>query len=213
MITIPKWFEYNVYMQSKLAQLRKTESSADWTMYKLIGAFGNDDLRAAIADSGTEYTPVVAAYEHFVLYGHNPNENLTPNRWFNPEYYVKARAKKGLAAYSTTSISAWDHYTRNGATEKVSPSMWFNSKAYVEDAHVPSGTNPLVHCILNAGDLLNPISNRVTAFLDPTRRILLPPYNKAEEEVTEWWSEYKTVFKKDMIPIAYPTSELEVEST
>ena len=130
-----KWFDYNVYMTNKLAQLQKDEPTANWDITKLVKAFTNAGFEG-----------VEGAEKHFTQFGQA--EDVAPNAFFNATEYYRAKAAQVLGkdpkavtdveaasmqvAIENAGMNAWDHYTKYGTAENVNPSNNFNSKAYME---------------------------------------------------------------------------------
>lgn len=128
------WFNYNGYMNNKLAQLQKAEPAAGWNMEKLVKTFSDVGF---VGDVGAEM--------HFEQYGQY--ENVAPNAFFNATEYLRAKAAQfyGIDAKAVTDLqaadmqvaiqkagmSAWSHYEKYGSTEKVNPSNSFDTEAYM----------------------------------------------------------------------------------
>ena len=237
--TIPKWFQFSVYMQNKLAWCKTNNEVISGvtidTMPKLLDALKNQshfnewlNLWAKSKWStewdeskpiewqeewlknkrDTLYTPQIAAWFHFVAWGNRSQENISPNRWFDCEYYFNSKGHHDGTSYSqaksdilNANLSCWRHYCNHGTEEFINPSRWFDTRAYIEaKANVMGATveyivnaieelkhinvgkdhfameNALTHCIRYAGDLINPKSNEVTAFIDVTHQALRYPY-------------------------------------
>ena len=136
----PKWFDDNVYMNNKLAQLKATDADTygSWDMYQLENAFTEAGF------GGAE-----GAYAHFNEYGNSKDENISPNANFIPsQYYVfKAAAlyhdgdvnavTSVESAYVASAIkdagmSAWQHYIDFGTKEGINPSNNFDTAKYLE---------------------------------------------------------------------------------
>ena len=125
----PKWFDADIYMANKLAQMQ--ESDPAYTMTQ---------LEAALADAGL--TP----YEHFVTYG--ADEEVSPNADFNAEAYYIAKAaqfngvkpsevtesqvQEMVKALDDAGLNAWEHYQLYGTAEGVNPSNSFDTSAYMD---------------------------------------------------------------------------------
>lgn len=130
----PKWFDVNVYLANKLAQLQQAEPNANWTAPKL------DDTLAAAGFVGED-----GAYQHFEQYG--AGENLSPNTYFNAEQYFYAKAAQAnnisisavkdyhvadiKVAIKDAGLNAWTHYHLYGSSEGVNPSNSFDEAAYL----------------------------------------------------------------------------------
>ena len=136
----PKWFDDNVYMTNKLAQLKATDADTygSWDMYQLENAFTEAGF------GGAE-----GAYAHFNEYGNSKDENISPNANFIPsQYYVfKAAAlyhdgdvnavTSVESAYVASAIkdagmSAWQHYIDFGTKEGINPSNNFDTAKYLQ---------------------------------------------------------------------------------
>lgn len=132
----PKWFDANVYMQNKLAQLKAQEPDANW---------GWDELYDAFRDAG--FVGEEGQYEHFVKFG--AAEEVAPNAYFDADEYYAAKAKQFYEeelkqeftgseeqiAYVKSLIknegmNAWTHYQQFGSAEGVDPSNAFDASAY-----------------------------------------------------------------------------------
>lgn len=77
----PKWFDADVYMDNKLAQLKAQDPEGGWTLDKVYNAFRDAGF------VGTE-----GQYEHFVQYG--AAEEVAPNAYFDADEYYAAKAKQ-----------------------------------------------------------------------------------------------------------------------
>ena len=130
----PKWFDVDVYLANKLAQLQKAEPTAGWTAQKLADAF------ASAGFVGAE-----GAYKHFEAFG--AAENLSPNAFFDAEQYFYAKAAQlnkisvsAVKEYQVAEVkdaikkagmNAWTHYDLYGSFEGVNPSNSFDEAAYL----------------------------------------------------------------------------------
>lgn len=128
------WFDYNVYMANKLAQMKTSDPSGNWNMDKLVAAFNDAGFMGA-----------EGAQQHFLLFG--ANEEVAPNVFFDADEYYEAKAaefyKKSpkdvtdldtanmKIAIHNAGMNAWTHYTQFGSSEGVNPSNAFNSSAYM----------------------------------------------------------------------------------
>lgn len=133
-MAVPAWFDVNVYLANKLAQLQKANPSANWTSASLASAL------TAAGFLGTD-----GAYDHFVKFG--ASENLSPNSLFSPDEYFQAKAaqfyKKAATSVTDLEVStvkqlianaglnAWTHYVRFGSAEGVNPSNSFDESNYL----------------------------------------------------------------------------------
>ena len=132
----PKWFDADVYMQNKLAQLKAQEPDANWSWDKLYDAF---------RDAG--FVGEEGQYEHFVKFG--AAEEVAPNAYFNADEYYAAKAKQYYeevlkqeftgseeqiahvkSLIKNEGMNAWTHYQQFGSAEGVDPSNAFDASAY-----------------------------------------------------------------------------------
>ena len=132
----PKWFDANVYMQNKLAQLKAQEPDANW---------GWDELYDAFRDAG--FVGEEGQYEHFVKFG--AAEEVAPNAYFDADEYYAAKAKQYYEEelkqeftgseeqianvknlIKTAGMNAWTHYQQFGSAEGVNPSNAFDASDY-----------------------------------------------------------------------------------
>ena len=132
----PSWFDYNVYMNNKLAQVQA--GNASYTMEDLVKAFNS-----------AGFTGELGAYNHFVQYG--AGEEVSPNAYFDANQYYVAKAIQyynsiGTKVTNTTitslqvadvktlinnaGMNAWTHYQQYGSGEGVDPSNGFDASAY-----------------------------------------------------------------------------------
>ena len=135
----PKWFDDNVYLTNKLAQLK----AADADTY---GSWNVAAVEQAFADAG--FPGDEGAYEHFKQYGNTADENISPNSHFVADQYYIFKAAQyynedvsavtpAHAAYVRTAIhdagmSAWQHYVDYGTEEGVNPSNDFDTNKYLQ---------------------------------------------------------------------------------
>lgn len=132
----PKWFDANVYMQNKLAQLKAQEPDANWSWDNLYDAFRDADF---VGEEGQ--------YEHFVKFG--AAEEVAPNAYFNADEYYAAKGKQYYeevlkqeftgseeqiahvkSLIKNEGMNAWTHYQQFGSAEGVDPSNAFDASAY-----------------------------------------------------------------------------------
>lgn len=132
----PKWFDADVYMQNKLAQLKAQEPDAGWTLDRLYDAFRKGGFVGAEGQ-----------YEHFVKFG--AAEEVAPNAYFNADEYYAAKAKQYYeeelkqeftgseeqiayvkAKIKDADMNAWTHYQQFGSAEGVNPSNAFDASDY-----------------------------------------------------------------------------------
>ena len=157
----PKWFDANVYMQNKLAQLKAQEPDANW---------GWDELYDAFRDAG--FVGEEGQYEHFVKFG--AAEEVAPNAYFDADEYYAAKAKQYYEEelkqeftgseeqianvknlIKTEGMNAWTHYQQFGSAEGVNPSNAFDAAAYCAAKAAAMGgdwtAEKIADAIANAG--------------------------------------------------------------
>lgn len=131
----PAWFESETYFNNKLTQWQQEDPEAGRTA---------DDLLAALEDAG--YVGEDGLYRHFVDYGNA--ENISPNAYFDAEYYFQSKAANYYdvafgavtsaqiasmkTAFEKAGLSAWDHYIQYGAAEGINPSEAFDTNEYLD---------------------------------------------------------------------------------
>ena len=130
----PKWFDAQIYMQNKLAQMQATDPDYSW-----------DELYDAFRDAG--FVGEEGQYEHFVKFG--AAEEVAPNAYFNADEYYAAKAKQYYeevlkqeftgseeqiahvkSLIKNEGMNAWTHYQQFGSAEGVDPSNAFDASAY-----------------------------------------------------------------------------------
>lgn len=130
----PKWFDADVYMQNKLAQMQASDPDYSW-----------GDLLEAFAGAG--YVGPEGYYAHFVQFG--AAEDVAPNAYFDADEYYAAKAKQyyeeelkqeftgseyQIATVKTlinaAGYNAWTHYQQFGSAEGVNPSNAFDASDY-----------------------------------------------------------------------------------
>lgn len=130
----PKWFDADVYMQNKLAQMQATDPA--YTMTLLVADFA---AAGFVGDEGY--------YAHFVQFG--AAEDVAPNAYFDADEYYAAKAKQyyeeelkqeftgseyQIATVKTlinaAGYNAWTHYQQFGSAEGVNPSNAFDASDY-----------------------------------------------------------------------------------
>lgn len=130
----PKWFDADVYMQNKLAQMQASDPDYSW-----------GDLLEALAGAG--YVGPEGYYAHFVQFG--AAEDVAPNAYFDADEYYAAKAKQyyeeelkqeftgseyQIATVKTlinaAGYNAWTHYQQFGSAEGVNPSNAFDASDY-----------------------------------------------------------------------------------
>lgn len=130
----PTWFDAKVYMANKLAQLKATEPTVDWTEEKLTKVMEENGFKG---DEG--------AYAHFTQFGEA--ENVSPNELFDVKEYLAAKANQlnsmNVDGKEWTEVSvmdaikaagmnsAWEHYVKFGSAEGINPSNDFNAEGYI----------------------------------------------------------------------------------
>lgn len=130
----PKWFDAQIYMQNKLAQMQATDPDYSW-----------DELYDAFRDAG--FVGEEGQYEHFVKFG--AAEEVAPNAYFDADEYYAAKAKQFYEEelkqeftgseeqianvknlIKTAGMNAWTHYQQFGSAEGVNPSNAFDASDY-----------------------------------------------------------------------------------
>ena len=130
----PKWFDADVYMENKLAQMQATDPDYSWG--NLLEAF-----------AGAGYVGPEGYYAHFVQFG--AAEDVAPNAYFDADEYYAAKAKQyyeeelkqeftgseyQIATVKTlinaAGYNAWTHYQQFGSAEGVNPSNAFDASDY-----------------------------------------------------------------------------------
>lgn len=130
----PKWFDAQIYMQNKLAQMQATDPDYSW-----------DELYDAFRDAG--FVGEEGQYEHFVKFG--AAEEVAPNAYFDADEYYAAKAKQYYEEelkqeftgseeqianvknlIKTAGMNAWTHYQQFGSAEGVNPSNAFDASDY-----------------------------------------------------------------------------------
>lgn len=130
----PKWFDADVYMQNKLAQMQASDPDYSW-----------GDLLEAFAGAG--YVGPEGYYAHFVQFG--AAEDVAPNAYFDADEYYAAKAKQYYeeelkqeftgSEYQIATVktlinaegyNAWTHYQQFGSAEGVNPSNAFDASDY-----------------------------------------------------------------------------------
>lgn len=130
----PKWFDADVYMENKLAQMQATDPGYSWG--NLLEAF-----------AGAGYVGPEGYYAHFVQFG--AAEDVAPNAYFDADEYYAAKAKQyyeeelkqeftgseyQIATVKTlinaAGYNAWTHYQQFGSAEGVNPSNAFDASDY-----------------------------------------------------------------------------------
>lgn len=135
-MSAPAWFDKDVYLANKLAQLKADEPNNGWTEMKMLEAFNNAGFNP-FTDDGV--------YAHFVAFGNA--EDVSPNQYFDVEYYFQQKLEQLKTtepdagwknvdqvkqAFADAGLSAWDHYTLYGISEGINPSIFFNTEDYMK---------------------------------------------------------------------------------
>jgi len=135
-VTIPKWFDWNAYLNNKLAQ---------------VGSGTMDSLVSDMDKAG--YKGPEGYYKHFLQWGHR--EDVSPSAGFDAnQYYAFKAAKtygKDISKVDSADIStikqaiqdagmdAWTHYQKFGTSELINASNSFDTAAYLEAKSVAMG--------------------------------------------------------------------------
>lgn len=129
-VVIPKWFDWNAYLNNKLATM-----PSGTTMSSLVSAM---DKAGFVGEEGS--------YRHFLQFGHG--ENVSPSAGFDAnqyfvfkaaQYYSKDPSAVTAAESATVAqlikdagMDAWTHYQKYGTAEMVSGSNSFDTAAYLQ---------------------------------------------------------------------------------
>lgn len=130
----PKWFDAQIYMQNKMAQMQATDPDYSW-----------DELYDAFRDAG--FVGEEGQYEHFVKFG--ADEEVAPNAYFDADEYYAPRPNSTIEEelkqeftgseeqianvknlIKTEGMNAWTHYQQFGSAEGVNPSNAFDASDY-----------------------------------------------------------------------------------
>ncbi|MBR4604851.1 MAG: hypothetical protein IKO41_01290 [Lachnospiraceae bacterium] len=162
-MSAPKWFDYQHYLEDKLAKTTGYDSMLD--------------LEAAFLNAGYSID-ADGLYAHFQKWGNR--ENISPDSYFNADYYFQSKAADYYGkdiekvtntevqsmkdAFAKAHLSAWDHYTKYGMKEGIDPNANFNTTEYLNDklaqlqAEDPSWTyDSMLAAFKKAG--VNPVSH------------------------------------------------------
>ena len=152
------YFNEIFYLESKLAQLQRTGETQFTSVVQ---------VRDAILAAG-----FATVRDHFNLY--SLEEGTNPNRFFNTQEYLEAKAAQlneaeGTTTYTANSVAialaeagytnAYDHYVQWGWAEGINPSNAFDTDIYfvekaaesgltvdeVKAAFVAAGLDPITH--------------------------------------------------------------------
>ena len=129
-VSIPKWFDWNAYMNNKLATM-----PSGTTMSSLVSAM---NAAGFVGEEGS--------YRHFLQFGHG--EDVSPSAGFNAsqyytfkaaQYYNKAVTAVTAAESATVAqlikdagMDAWTHSQKYGTSEMISTSNSFDTAAYLQ---------------------------------------------------------------------------------
>lgn len=126
----PTWFDYDFYMETKLAQMKKVDPS--YKMDQLVKAFDEAGF------SGEE-----GAYMHYDMYG--DSEGVSPNAYMDVNVYMTAKLLQMQAtdssytmedlveAFAKSGLTAGEHYELYGEGEGLNPSNEFDVVQYMVD--------------------------------------------------------------------------------
>ena len=140
MVIIPNWFDYDYYMDAKLAQLKAIDPKGEQNGNKVWDADSLATVMDAAGFAGEE-----GAFNHFNEFG--MDENISPNASFDATFYLNAKAAQLNAlnvdgkAWTAASVmdaikatgmnSAWEHFDMFGSQEGISTSANFDTAAYI----------------------------------------------------------------------------------
>lgn len=129
-VSIPKWFDWNAYLNNKLATM-----PSGTTMSSLVSAM---NAAGFVGEEGS--------YRHFLQFGHG--EDVSPSAGFNAsqyytfkaaQYYNKAVTAVTAAESATVAqlikdagMDAWTHSQKYGTSEMISTSNSFDTAAYLQ---------------------------------------------------------------------------------
>ena len=135
-VTIPKWFDWNAYLNNKLVE---------------VGSGTMDSLVSAMNNAG--YKGPEGYYMHFLQWGHK--EDVSPSAGFDANQYYAFKAaeayKKDISQVNSADIStikqaihdagmdAWTHYQKFGTSEGINASNSFDTNAYLQAKSVAMG--------------------------------------------------------------------------
>ncbi|MDL2276005.1 hypothetical protein LJC22_07775 [Desulfosarcina sp. OttesenSCG-928-G10] len=130
-LTIPEWFEWEVYFQNKL-----TAMGPGWS---------KEGLKSAFLSAGYSLD-TQGMWRHFRDYGND--EDVSPNSVFDPQGYLIAKTADFFGVENPTAaqmadvaarianakLTLWEHYYQYGWDEGINPSATFDSSQYIEAA-------------------------------------------------------------------------------
>lgn len=189
----PEWFDWNAYLNNKLAQV-------GGTMDSLVSAMDKAGFK------GPE-----GYYMHFLQFGHK--EDVSPSAGFDATQYYTFKAaqvyhggdvsKVNSADISTVKqaiadagMDAWTHYQKFGTVEMINASNSFDTAAYLQakavamgggtwtaatvaDAIQKAGMNAYEHYKTYAGKGINEVASNINVTVDPSKQT-----NVAEQTFT-----------------------------
>lgn len=136
-VSIPKWFDWNAYLNNKLATM-----PSGTTMSSLVSAM---DKAGFVGEEGS--------YRHFLQFGHG--EDVSPSAGFDAsqyytfkaaQYYNKAVTAVTAAESATVAqlikdagMDAWTHSQKYGTSEMISTSNSFDTAAYLQEKAAAMG--------------------------------------------------------------------------
>lgn len=187
-VQIPAWFDWNAYLNNKLAQV------GSGTMDSLVSAMDNAGFK------GPE-----GYYMHFLQFGHK--EDVSPSAGFDATQYYTFKAaqvyrggdvsKVNSADISTVKqaiadagMDAWTHYQKFGTAEMINASNSFDTAAYLQakatamggtwtaatvaTAIQNAGMNAYEHYKLYGGTGTGEVVSGATFTVDPNKQANVP---------------------------------------
>lgn len=183
-VSIPKWFDWNAYMNNKLATM-----PSGTTMSSLVSAM---NAAGFVGEEGS--------YRHFLQFGHG--EDVSPSAGFNAsqyytfkaaQYYNKAVTAVTAAESATVAqlikdagMDAWTHSQKYGTSEMISTSNSFDTAAYLQakaaamggtwtaatvaTAIQNAGMNAYEHYMQYKGTGAEEVSATATYVVDPSKQ-------------------------------------------
>lgn len=137
-VSIPKWFDWNAYLNNKLATM-----PSGTTMPSLVSAM---DKAGFVGEEGS--------YRHFLQFGHA--ENVSPSAGFDANQYFTFKAAQTYHSGNVSAVTAaeaatikqliadagmdaWTHYQKYGTVEMINASNSFDTAAYLQAKSVAMG--------------------------------------------------------------------------
>lgn len=186
-VSIPKWFDWNAYLNNKLATM-----PSGTTMSSLVSAM---DAAGFVGEEGS--------YRHFLQFGHG--EDVSPSAGFNAsqyytfkaaQYYNKAVTAVTAAESATVAqlikdagMDAWTHSQKYGTSEMISTSNSFDTAAYLQakaaamggtwtaatvaTAIQNAGMNAYEHYMQYKGTGAGEVSATDTYVVDPSKQVVV----------------------------------------